>query len=299
MHVFCWRWEAHIIGAPPFFKKTVLYAGSSVKPFPLPRAALFPWVKSRAGIPLGIPRKRFGDRRGRFFRLDIHDIEVGFSLQKLIYYKGGLSRSISKLILIRPEAVLFLSSSAAPILSGPVGRSLNFGSILGNLPVDQMYVRNGTVRLVDKTREEFVLSEELSGNIKARPERRFIRFARRPGKPPEKFFHNRLCGEGRAADPYFQCVLTRQKSEIDSLGKICSAIGDIGWSQRNVLSLFRLRRRDGIGRLDPVARCNGQCRRSRCSLTSLNIAITLLRPTCRIDSLKGAWNGISCKGSGR
>ncbi|HEX7511002.1 MAG TPA: hypothetical protein VF335_06860, partial [Chitinivibrionales bacterium] len=235
---------------------------------------------------------------GAFFSLDIHDLKVGFSLKNLLRYRGDISRSISKLILIRPEAVVYLTSSpaAAPVMAN---QKFDVFTVLRSLPVDQFFVRDGSVRLIDKTREGFLLGEQLSGSIKAQPSG--VSFdlhgalaARRKnlsitGFVAKESRHTRISvrlDKANIRKPFRWAPFEFRAGVLDG---VCEMSIPYPVSAATMEALGWIRLRDATALIDGVGE----------PLTSIALAITLQNASCRVDSVSGLWQGISCRGAGR
>ena len=97
----------------------------------------------------------------------VHDIEVAFSLWKLIATRGDFGRSISKIILFSPALEIRLAQAPSPAqgpsLSKGEGRTML--SAFRNFPVQYLLVRKGTVTLRTGKAGAVVLGEDLSGRV--------------------------------------------------------------------------------------------------------------------------------------
>jgi hypothetical protein len=101
------------------------------------------------------------------FDARVRDIQVAFSLWKLMMTRGDFSRSISKIILISPALDIRLAQLAStgrqPSASG--GGTATLLSVFKNFPVRYLLVRRGTVTLWTGKGASMVLGEELSGKV--------------------------------------------------------------------------------------------------------------------------------------
>jgi len=235
-----------------------------------------------------------------FFRIDIHDLKVGFSLKNLIRFRGNISRSISKMILIRPDVVVFFKDSpaASPVGSFPASKTIDIFSMLRNLPIDQFFVRDGTVRLVDKRHKGFSISEELSGSIKAQPsgvsfDLQGALAARRKNLSVSGFLSkdsrqtriSMRLNKARIQKPIRWDAFELRAGILDG---VCEISLPYPLSSATMESVGWVRLRGATATVDGVDE----------PLSDLMLSMTLLNASCRIDSVKGSWNGISIKGSG-
>jgi hypothetical protein len=91
----------------------------------------------------------------------VRDIEVAFSLWKLIATRGDFGRSISKIILFSPALEIRLAQG--PSLSK--GEGVTMLSAFRNFPVQYLLVRKGTVSLRTGKAAAVVLGEDLAGRV--------------------------------------------------------------------------------------------------------------------------------------
>ena len=99
------------------------------------------------------------------FSAKIHDIKVGFSLSKIIKYRGDISRSINKIILIGPVIDLSIIPKPADSSQIPAQVPEIMVSVPNELPLRHLVVKKGVLRFSDVKGNTFVLGEQLSGKL--------------------------------------------------------------------------------------------------------------------------------------
>jgi hypothetical protein len=99
------------------------------------------------------------------FNIGIRDIQVAFSLWKLIRTRGDFGKSISKIILISPLLDIRLAQNAPAQQPPPPAESGRLFSLFRNFPVQYLLVRRGAVTLTTPKGGRVVLGEELAGRV--------------------------------------------------------------------------------------------------------------------------------------
>jgi len=235
-----------------------------------------------------------------FYRLDIHDIKVGFSLKNLIRYRGNVGRSISNMILIHPDLGIFINSHAASMTDTAAASPANVDifSALRHLPVDQFLVRDGTVRLIEKGAEGFTVGEELAGSIKARTQG--VSFDVRGSLAARRknlFISGFLSKDGRQTRISLRLDKARVQKTIRLNGiELRSGVLD-GVCEFSLPDSMKSETMEAGGwiHLRDATAIVGDIDKP---VTALTVSVTLVNTICKIDSVKGVWNGISCKGAG-
>lgn len=109
----------------------------------------------RVGIPL------------QGFRVEIRDIKIGFSLRRLIRFRGDFGKSIGRIILLEPDVTVTLLTELAledsVMVADPVEPVL--GPLIDEFPVEHLLVRNGSVSITDRKGRPFQFGSRLNGVI--------------------------------------------------------------------------------------------------------------------------------------
>jgi hypothetical protein len=171
-------------------------------------------------------------------------------------------------------------------------------SALRHLPVDQFLVRDGTVRLIEKGAEGFTVGEELAGSIKARTQG--VSFDVRGSLAARRknlFISGFLSKDGRQTRISLRLDKARVQKTIRLNGiELRSGVLD-GVCEFSLPDSMKSETMEAGGwiHLRDATAIVGDIDKP---VTALTVSVTLVNTICKIDSVKGVWNGISCKGAG-
>ncbi len=97
---------------------------------------------------------------------EIRDIKVGFSLRRLIRFRGDFGKSIGRIILLEPNVTLTLLNDLASDSSKvPSATEAVLAPLIEEFPVENLMVRNGAVFITDRKGQVLPFGSRLNGII--------------------------------------------------------------------------------------------------------------------------------------
>jgi len=99
----------------------------------------------------------------------IKKIKVGLSFVKLLKHHGDIAQSINQIILIEPQITLSLFHTN-DTLSTPYSKTLPTTSVeIDDAPANYLYVKNGTINLIDARGDTLTIAKKLAGELLRHP----------------------------------------------------------------------------------------------------------------------------------